>query len=206
MTRPTVPFQIRSETENYLVRTLSPSEASERACAWLADPLKARMLNMRPRTLSLDEFSDYIASHDGIAGHILGIFEKESGAHVGLWSVYIDWDLKEFLVNVLVGGRGPDMPAVRQETQPPLIRYLFDGLGLETVRCAVLSDNHSITDQLANAGIEPEHKSFKASATEQAFVEIQHFSVSKEVWRDLRARADRREQIVAVLNAARAGI
>jgi len=206
MTRPAVPFQIRLETENYLVRTLALDDASQRACAWLADPLKARMLNMRPRTLSLGELQAYIASHDGITGHILGIFENESGAHVGLWSVYIDWDLKEFLVNVLVGGRGPDMPAVRQETQPPLIRYLFDGLGLETVRCAVLSDNHSITEQLENAGVAPEHKSFKASATEQAFVEIQHFSVSKEVWRDLRARADRREQIVAVLNAARAGI
>ena len=70
----------------------------------------------------------------------------------------------------------------------------------------MLSDNHSITEQLENAGVAPEHKSFKVSATEQAFVEIQHFSVSKEVWRDLRARADRREQIVAVLNAERAGI
>ena len=37
-TQPSIPRQIRLEGEHYLLRTLTPEDASDEACTWLADP------------------------------------------------------------------------------------------------------------------------------------------------------------------------
>src|SRR5258706_14963573 len=92
------PINVHIETENYLLRTLERQDASDRCCGWLADPAKARMINAPARAMSPGDFADYISSHDRIRGHILGIFDKATGTHVGIWSVYIDWELREFLI------------------------------------------------------------------------------------------------------------
>jgi RimJ/RimL family protein N-acetyltransferase len=186
-----IPFAIRVDTEHYLVRSLDVADATERAGQWLADPQKAKMINAPARALSLTEMRDYIAGHDRIAGHILGIFDKANGNHIGFWAVYVDWSLQEFLANVLVGERGSAAPGARRATQRPVMAYFFEDLGLETLRFSVLSRNENVGDKIERAGLAPEHMSFTASVEGQAALEeVQHYRVSKEVWRSY---ADYRE-------------
>ena len=184
--RPTAPLDIRLESEHYLLRTLTLDDASEQACAWLADPKTAEMINAPPRTLTLDEFRDYIASHDGITGLVVGIFSKARDAHIGFWSIYIDWEQKEFQFNLLIGDRRPGEPGARYETEPVLYEYLFGELGLETMRCAVLSKNRAIDERFALGGVTPDHITYKPSASGEAFVEIRHYRISEAQWREFR--------------------
>jgi len=177
------PIVIRVETEHYLVRTLDVDDASERAGQWLADPEKAKMINAPARALSLAEMRAYIASHDRISGHILGIFDKANGNHIGFWAIYIDWPLQEFLVNVLVGERGTAAPGARRETQRKLMAYFFEDLGLETVRFSVLTRNEPVGSKLERAGLAPEHMSFTPSVEREALEEVQHYRITKDVWR-----------------------
>jgi RimJ/RimL family protein N-acetyltransferase len=176
------PITIQVDTEHYFVRSLDPEDATERACEWLADPAKATMINVAPGAMSLADFKTYIASHDRMCGHILGIFDKVTGRHIGFWAIYIDWENREFLVNVLVGERGSTAPGARRATQRKVMAYFFETLDLQTVRFSVLRRNTPISGKLDNAGLAPEHIDYVPSATHDAFEKVEYYSVSREVW------------------------
>jgi RimJ/RimL family protein N-acetyltransferase len=196
--RPTAPQPIAIETERFLLRDLDPADASERACAWLADPIKARMINAVPRAMTLGQMRDYISDHDRIRGHLLGVFDKATGALLGLWAVHIDWEESEFQLSVLIGERTPTAVNARAETQRELLKYFFETRGLATLRCTVLAANDAIGAKVfAAAGIEPEHVSYKPGATKEEFVELRHYRVARDTWRALAARAATGDQRLA---------
>ena len=99
------PHPIAYETEHCIVRELQPADASDAMSDWLADPDTARALNAPARAIGLEDLRRYIAQHDCISSHLLGVFSKSTAELVGLWSIYIDWQHDEFLVNVLMPGR-----------------------------------------------------------------------------------------------------
>ena len=190
MLQPTRPQDIRIETDRFLLRDLERSDTTERACAWLTDPVKARMINAVPRTMTVQQFGDYIAGHDRIGAHLLGVFDKSSGTLIGIWSVHLDWEYSEFRLSVLIGERVPGSAHIRAETQRELLRHLFETLGLETLRCSVLARNDAIGARIFEAaGIEPEHISYNPGAESAAFVEIRHYRVSRDTWRAYSERA-----------------
>jgi RimJ/RimL family protein N-acetyltransferase len=184
--QPMEPRLIVLESEHYLLRTLTPEDATEQACAWLADAKTAEMINAPPRAPTLDEFRDYVASHDGVSGLLVGIFSKARAVHIGFWAIYIDWERKEFQFNLLIGDRRPGEPGARYETEPVLYEHLFGEMGLKTMRCSVLSKNRAIAERFEKAGVAPDHTSYKPSASGEAFVEVRHYSVSEEQWREFR--------------------
>ena len=81
---------IAYESQHCRVRELELDDACADIGNWMADPAIARALNAPARALSLDDVRKYIASHDRISGHLLGVFRKQDGALIGIWSVYID--------------------------------------------------------------------------------------------------------------------
>lgn len=201
-----LPRTIFLDTEHYVLRTLEPADITERACGWFADPAKARMINAPAHALTPDAFKDYILSHDRITGHALGIFEKPSLRHVGMWSAYIDWERREFQLNVLVGEYLANPSGAYYETDRVLQDYMFETLDLETLRCACLARNTRMVTRFEVAGLAPEHVEHMPSASREAFEQINHYRVPKRVWQLLRDTRSTRDQIIALVNAARAGI
>jgi len=198
------PRIIRSETPNFLLRTLEPEDVTDRACAWFADPSKASMINLPARAFSRREFADYITSHDRINGHLLGIFEKPSGQFIGFWAVYIDWERREFLINVLVGEHGN--PGARHETQRQLTNIFFDEFDLLTLRFSVLSRNARIEGRMGSAGIASNHTTYNPSVSAEAFEEVHHYTIDRETWRGFRDGRAKRDLIRSLIAAAIAGI
>lgn len=199
------PRTIRLETEHYIVRTLEPADVTERACAWFGDPSKTNTINLPPRALTIQEFTDYITSHDQVTGHALGIFDRASGLHIGLWAIYVDWEQSEYLLNVLVGERGYEH-GVRRETQRKITDLFFNELGLDTMRCSVMARNERLDGRFALIGWVPEHTTYKPSANGEAFEEIHHYSLKREKWLSYRNQRDLRDLTENILNAALAGI
>ena len=199
------PRVIRNETPHFLLRTLEPDDVTDRACAWFADPSKASMINLPARAFSRREFADYIASHDRINGHILGIFEKPSGQFIGFWAVYIDWERREYLINVLVGERGnPNSP--REETERAITSIFFEDFDLLVLRFSVLARNVRMEGRMDLAGISSDHTTFNPSASTEAFEEVHHYSLTREAWHKFRDSRALRDLIRALTEAARAGI
>jgi RimJ/RimL family protein N-acetyltransferase len=198
MTAPDAPRKIHLETPRFILRTVEPSDVTLKWAAWLADPAKTRTLNAKPVTLSVDDIRNYLANFDHVKAHILGIFERGSEVMIGFWEVYVDWRHREFLINVLIGERGRASLDAREETQWALHAYFFDTLGLEAMRCSVVSTNSLIVRVLTDYGVVHEHTSTKAPAGGGAPVQIMHFRLTKEGWPRARAlRAERARRAAA---------
>jgi RimJ/RimL family protein N-acetyltransferase len=194
MTAPDAPRKIYLETLHFVLRTVEPDDVTLRWAAWLADPMKTRMLNARPMTLGVEDIRTYLASFDHIKAHILGIFERSSVSMIGFWEIYVDWTHREFLINVLIGERGRAALNAREETQQVLHAYFFDELGLEAMRCSVLSTNELVKRVLLEKGAVQEHVSRKAAANGGPPAEILHFRFTRDAWASARAQRLARER------------
>jgi RimJ/RimL family protein N-acetyltransferase len=197
---------IHLETANYVLRTLKIADITDRACAWFADPTKVQMINAPAQAMSSNAFRDYIESHDRVTGHALGIFAKPALRLVGIWSAYIDWDLREFQLNVMVGERLSNPSGAYFETDRVLQDYMFETLDLEALRCSCLARNTRMVQRFDVVGLKPEQIDHVPSANREAFEEIYHYRVPKHLWQLLRDGRSTRDTIIALVNAARAGI
>ncbi|MFM9864025.1 MAG: GNAT family N-acetyltransferase [Micropepsaceae bacterium] len=187
------PQKIRVETRNFILRTVEAADVTPRWAAWLADPEKTRMLNARPITLSVADLHKYLANFDQVKAHCLGIFDRDTGQMLGFWEVYVDWTHREFLLNVMLGERPREGLRAREETQNALTFYFFGELGLEAMRCSVLSTNAPVLHVLTFNGAVHEHTSHKPSAAGGEPVALHHYRVTREAWAAARARRLARE-------------
>jgi RimJ/RimL family protein N-acetyltransferase len=205
------PLQIRLETEHYRVRPVEPGDASEDVCAWLADPQTARMLNIPAGSLSTDDLRRYFATHDGVTTHILGVFDKDSGALRGFWGIYVDWEHREFLINTVTGRERAEGAGARNggvglalETIRPLLPMFFEEQDLLRMRGAVLARNNLVERHMENHGLKPEHVSHKQSAFGPDAEEIHHYSFERDAWRVARQARIERERAERERTIARA--
>jgi hypothetical protein len=193
------PLSIAYETEHCFVRDLVVTDACDTICNWLSDPQVAKALNAPVGALSMDELRRYIAGHDGINGHLVGVFRRDGGDIIGLWSLYVDWEQSEFLVNVLLPGNVDGELGVFRETGRQLYRIMFEDRGLGAMRYNVLASNHRMQERLAVPGDEsiarPEHVSRTASAGGTGQEELRHYRMTREQYFEVRARRAERDAI-----------
>lgn len=189
MTDSRTPVNIAYETEHCFVRELELSDASETICNWMANPETAKALNAPARALSLDDVRKYISGHDRINGHLLGIFERRSRSLIGFWSVYVDWQHREFLINVLVAERIEGELGALRETGRPLYEFMFLNQGLGAMCYNVLASNERVRSRLTRT---PDHVSNVEAASGEGQETIHHFRTTRERW--LQARATRPER------------
>jgi RimJ/RimL family protein N-acetyltransferase len=176
------PTKIRLETPHYLLRTIELDDASDDWAQWLANAGTARMLNAQARAASVQEIRDYIATFDGRDRHLLGIFQKDGGALIGIRAVYVDWARKEFVVNVLVGEVAARGKGAREETREVMYRHFFDVLGMQAARCTVLAHNAPILKVMNDGGWELTDTTFKADIAGGRPLELRHYRLSRAMW------------------------
>jgi RimJ/RimL family protein N-acetyltransferase len=72
------------ETARFVLRPLTPENATERYLAWLADADARRYIQAAASTRTLDDLRAYIRERVGRADVLfLGIFERADGHHIG---------------------------------------------------------------------------------------------------------------------------
>ena len=174
---------IRLETPHYLLRTLEPADATASWGDWLTDPAAAQNLNARPVRMSIEAIRDYVEKFDRATAHLLGIFVKDTNALIGIRSIYVDWKRREFLVNVLVGESEARNKGARGETRTVMYRYFFEELGLDAARCSVVSTNAPMLAVMTRNGWRHEHISRKPNANGEGTVELHHFRLTRDAWR-----------------------
>ncbi len=195
MTDARKPISIRYETERAAVRPLTADDATPRVGAWLGDAHTARMLNVPARALGVEELKSYFATHDGVETHILGIFDKASGAHIGIYTIYVDWDRREFLTSLLIGERGPDGAGIGLEAARPALKIMFEDLDMLAARGSTLARNERVKNIYASRGVAPEHVSLKASVHQEAPEELLHYTITRDVWRELHRKRMEKERL-----------
>lgn len=190
---------IRLECANYLLRTMEPADALVDWGDWLANPTTARLLNATPHVMNEAARRAYIEKFRASPHHLLGIWEKASGALIGFWQVQVDEARKEFLLNVLIGVEEARSKGAQDDTCDLIYEHFFDRLGMVAVRCSALERNERMIDHLLRRRWTHIGTDEKASASGPRPVVIHLFRLSRDDWR-ARFEADWREDTNARLS------
>lgn len=176
--QPTISF----ETPNYIVRTLMVEDASERWAEWMLDPEAARMLNVAPSAMTMDDLRRYIERFDGDTKLLFGVFEKESGKLLSIRAFYVDPVKKAFLDNALVGEPDARGRAVQRESTYVLQRYFFNTRDMTSCHAAINAHNR-FADFLLGRGWVKERTEMRPSVSGEGNVETLYICLTRDAWR-----------------------
>ena len=170
---------------NYFVRLLAIEDASERWARWTADPEAASMLNAPVKSMSKADLVQYIKRFDQKSHLLSGIFEKRTGKHIGIMRTDIDHASGEFLVNLLIGEPEYRNQGVTSEITVPCRDYMFETLGLKTMKATALAHNKIIIHYLLETGwkLDKTVKQHIKSNSGGKMLDLCYFSLSREAWR-----------------------
>ena len=94
---------VRIDAGDYLIRTVTVDDASDRWGAWMADLEVTSMLNAPARSMSKEEVTKYINTFDQRSDLLWGIFYRRTGVHIGFFTVNADYARSQGIVNLLIG-------------------------------------------------------------------------------------------------------
>jgi RimJ/RimL family protein N-acetyltransferase len=173
------------EAGDYLIRTITPEDASDRWGTWMTDPEVARMLNAPVRTMSKDQISGYIKSFDQRSNFLWGIFDKRSGVHIGFFTLNADFVRSQGLVNLLIGEPEYRHYGILTTIRRYIAEYFFEILGLKLMMATALAHNEIIINTLTKAGwkIDKVLKQHVTAHADGAKLDLCLLSLSRDVWR-----------------------
>jgi RimJ/RimL family protein N-acetyltransferase len=179
------PKIIRIHSDKYLVRTIGADDASDRWAGWMSDPEATYMLNLPAREWTKADVVGYIETFDQRSVLLLGIFDKSSGAHIGILTVDINQATGQFLLNMLIGEPDYRRKGVAWDITVPFRDYFFETLGLKVALASVLARNTPIKEFLLKTGWKLDHTLASSAKSNQdgGMLDLCLFSQSRETWR-----------------------
>jgi ribosomal-protein-alanine N-acetyltransferase len=178
--------KVRLDCGAYLVRTLTVADASDQWADWMNDPKNLRLLNSPPKSMTKDDVVSYIKQFDQRSHILIGIFERQSGRHLGFFRIDIDPVLNRCLIYLLIGE-----PKYRHsflftpERMAPFFDFVFRTLDLDMMLATVLESNRALTGFLLRQGwsLDQTLERNVKSQTDNTMLDLCLFSFSREEWR-----------------------
>lgn len=189
MTTGRVPLNISYETDNCIVRELEVTDPLDVICGWMARPEIADGLNAPARQLDVDELRNFVASRNRIDSHALGVFDRASGKLVGMWTVYVDWSRREYLLNVLLAEKIPGAQGGLRETGRPLYAIMFVDLDMETLVYNVMASNEEMIGRLPSTPVRVSDVPSVSGGTAKS----QSYRVTRQEYFEIRSRRAERD-------------
>lgn len=176
---------VRLDCGKYIVRTVTPDDASDRWGRWMADPEASVMLNAPPKILKKSDIEAYIKSFDQRSHLLLGIAEKASSKLLGFLRIDIDPVHGRFLVSMLIGEPEYRNQGITNDITPAFRDYFFETLGLKTMLATALAHNRAIIHYLIKTGwtLDKTIPRRVKSHAGGAMLDICYFSHTREQWR-----------------------
>jgi len=108
-------------------------DITDRYIAWAKDPELMENLNAPARAINRTQLRRYIKTFDNKTKFHLGVFSKESGVHIGFFTVFVDAKNRSAQTNVVIGDRDYWGKGVVLETRGAIIDFLFDVIGVAKI-------------------------------------------------------------------------
>ncbi len=156
-----------------------------RWASWMTDPEAVYLLNAPARNMTKADLIDYINRFDQKSRLLLGVFEKQTGIHIGIMTIDIDHADGRFLVNYLVGEPEYRNKGVTNDITVPFRDYFFETLGLKKIMATALARNHVIIHYLLKTGwkLEKSLERHVKSHADGTMLDLCFFSQSRDDWR-----------------------
>jgi RimJ/RimL family protein N-acetyltransferase len=180
--------KVRVDCGRYLLRTLTPDDASERWIGWIEDPKSMRLVNSARQTMTKADIITYIRQFDQRSHLLLGIFEKLGGAQIGFFRIDIDYVLHRCLIYLMLERRYRHLPRTR-DINIPFHDFIFETLGLRTALATALASNRAMTGFLLRTGwsLDQTIERHVKSQTDDTMLDLCYFSLTREAWRAWKA-------------------
>ena len=91
------------KTKRFALRSLKPTDASERWVRWLKDPHVMGPLNAPVQNADPQQLRAHIATADNNERYLIGIFDLESQVQIGFFMVEVDLPHRRATFNVVIG-------------------------------------------------------------------------------------------------------
>ena len=134
-------FEVRLESENFIVRTATLEDVNERWAGWLNDPIAAMMLNAKPRSFTLDELRDYVRSFDHFNRILAVVYDRKTGRHIGISILEFLPGRRKVRPSVLIGEPEFRSMGLLHEMVQIAYEIYFDGFKIDAVVSNVLAHN-----------------------------------------------------------------
>jgi RimJ/RimL family protein N-acetyltransferase len=181
---------VQLDCGNYFLRTLKSDDASDRWASWMSDPKNLRLLNSAPKSMTRKDIVGYIDSFDQRSHLLIGIFEKQSGVHIGFFRVDIDPALNRCLLFMMIGEQKFRHWRVTAEIRVPFQDYIFETLGLDTMLATALASNRPMVRYMLKSGWELDKKATQhiKSRTDGSLLDLCYLHISRDGWRAWKRR------------------
>jgi hypothetical protein len=152
----------------------------------MSDPKNVRLLNSALKPMTRDDIVAYIEKFDQISHLLIGVFEKQSGLHIGFFRLDIDHRLNRCLMFFMIGEQKYRHWSVTHEIRVPFQNYLFDDMDLDTLLGTALTSNRAMVRYLLKSGWHLDKTTTwpVQSQTAAATPNLSFLSLSREAWRE----------------------
>jgi RimJ/RimL family protein N-acetyltransferase len=173
------------ETPNFLMRTLTVDDASDRFAGWFLQEEVRAGLNLPEQRTTKADIVAYIQKFDQRSYLALGFVDKVNALLVGFITVHIDWRLGRYLVNTIVGEPAYRSKGMMLEITLPFRDYFFETLGLKILTATALATNKPIISYFEKTGwtLSQTLKAHTKSCTDAAMIDLRFYSITREAWR-----------------------
>ena len=185
---------LRLDSENFIVRTATVDDVSERWAGWLNDPVAAMMLNARPRAFTLEELRQYVLSFDSVDRLLTCVFHRASGEHIGIAiGEYLEGRRKARPA-VLIGEPAFRSMGLLHEMERIAYELYFDALKVDAIVSNVLEYNDISIAFNESRGwkLVQRVRGAKRSARTGEPVDVLVYEFTREMWERKKAQEGQR--------------
>ncbi len=172
-------------TDRFLVRSLTPADASDRWCDWSADREVMGPLNVPANRMTKDQLTRYIVHHDNDRAYLIGIFTKAMSQHIGFFMVEMNKLHASANFNLVIGDKRFWGKGVVNEVRAALLDEFFEHRGVEKAYGTPLARNFPAVFNYKAQGwkLEGVMRGQCKSMTDGSRLDQYHFGMMREEWR-----------------------
>lgn len=170
----------------YILRTITVEDATDRWAHWMEDPEASDMLNAPPRVMTRSDLVAYIKGFDQRTRILIGIFEKASGLLLGFLRNDVNFETGQFLVSMIIGEPEYRHSGVTNAVTVPFRDYFFETLGMKVMLATALAHNRPIIHYLYSTGwtLDRTLERNVKSHSDDRMLDLCFFSQTRDGWRE----------------------
>ena len=128
-------------TRNYVLRTLTPADATDDYIGWWNDPEIQEGFNQPARGWDRARAQQHISGFDNQKAFHFGIFQKSTGTMIGFFALFVDYNTKVAKTNICIGDKSLWGKDIGLEVRRAVLNFAFGPLGMEKAEGEVQGRN-----------------------------------------------------------------
>jgi [ribosomal protein S5]-alanine N-acetyltransferase len=186
---------VELQTDRFKLRSLKPSDASDRWLGWARDSEVMGPLNAPVSNMTRQDLANYIGTSDNNTRYLIGIFDRVSAIQIGFFMIDVDKIQRRATFNVVIGEKAWWGKGVVNETRGALLDHFFEHRDIQKVCGGPLARNFPAVLNYKAQGWRHEGtlRGQCESVVDGSRIDQYQFGLLRDEWSALQARRTRHD-------------